>query len=298
MSLLDEIRSDLTNQSADLSNTLRKAKVLASRIGLDEFREWVDSELGGYEDRDKLPSYRRFRPTNLGTFSGPYQGRVENVVLPIFNLPDPVKELAENLMFFDGVGSLEARGCEDGQIKWPQEMVILARDSVKMSGGFVLVDAHKPVPAYVISGILDQVKNKLLDFILALEENNVTAEDLDNRTVDTNVAGNIFHNNFYGDRNIVAIGEQVTQTVTTVQHGDVESLLSCLRSLNIGDGDLDELQDAIATEPTVSEGGYGPKVKAWLRGMAAKATTCIWKIGLETGTKALTEALNGYYGLC
>ena len=66
MSLLDEIRSDLTNQSADLSNTLRKAKVLASRIGLDEFREWVDSELSGYKDLEKLPSYRRFRPTNIG----------------------------------------------------------------------------------------------------------------------------------------------------------------------------------------------------------------------------------------
>ena len=31
--------------------------------------------------------------------------------------------------------------------------------------------------------------------------------------------------------------------------------------------------------------------------MIAKATAGIWKIGLETGTKALTDALNGYYGL-
>ena len=296
MILLDEIRADLTNQSADLSNTLRKAKILASRIGLDEFREWVDSELGGYEDRDKLPSYRIHAATSLGYFSGPFQSGFKNVVLPTIGLPDLIKEFAENLLFFDGVGALEAQAGKTGQLKWPQEMVFLARDSIQMGGGMVLTDAHKPVPAYIIPGILDQVKNKLLDFILALEEN-VTAEDLDSRTVNTEVARNIFYNNFYGDRNIVAIGEQVTQTVTTVQHGDVESLLECLRSLNIEDDDLNELQEAIATEPNTSQGGYGPQVKAWLGGMVAKATAGIWKVGLETGTKALTEALNGYYGL-
>ena len=34
MSLLDEIQSDLVNESADLSNILRKAKILASALGL------------------------------------------------------------------------------------------------------------------------------------------------------------------------------------------------------------------------------------------------------------------------
>ena len=296
MNLLDEIRSDLTNQSADLSNTLRKAKILASRIGLDEFREWVDSELSGYTDLEKLPSYRRFRPTNIGTFFGPFQSRVDNQVLTTFNLPEPVKEFAENLIINDGVGALEALGNEDKQIKWPQEMVILARDSVTMSGGLLLADAHQPVPAYLNAGILDQVKNKLLDFILALEEN-VTTEDLENRTVERDVARNLFHIYVYGDRNIVATGEQVTQQVTTGQQGDLESLLTCLRNLNVEDGDLNELQEAIVTEPTAPEGGYGPKVRAWLGGMITKATAGIWKIGLETGTKGLTEALNGYYGL-
>ena len=296
MSLLDEIRSDLTNQSADLSNTLRKAKVLANRIGLDEFREWVDSELSGYKDLEKLPSYRRFRPTNIGTFNGYYQRSIK-MTLPTSILPEPAREFAENLIINEGVGSLEAQRGQDRQINWSQEMVFLARDLITITGDFVLAEAHQPVPAYLIAGILDQVKNKLLDFILALEENNVTAEDLDNRTVETDVARNLFHIYVYGDRNILATGEQVTQQVTTVQQGDLESLLNCLRGLKIEDADLNELQDAVATEPTPSEGAYGPKVKAWFGGMVVKATEGIWKIGLETGTKALTNALNGYYGL-
>ncbi len=73
MNLLDEIRSDLVNESASLSNTLRKAKILANAIGLPEFREWVEFELGGYRDRESVPGYRHFSPTNFGTFVGPFQ---------------------------------------------------------------------------------------------------------------------------------------------------------------------------------------------------------------------------------
>ena len=106
---------------------------------------------------------------------------------------------------------------------------------------------------------------------------------------------NLFHVYIYGDQNIVATGEQVTQHVTTVQQGDSESLLSCLRSLNVEDADLNLLQDAIENEPTAPEGEYGPKVKAWLGEMVAKAATGTWKVGLEAGTKMLADALNQYY---
>ena len=90
---------------------------------------------------------------------------------------------------------MQAYGSEHGQVKWPQEMVLRARDSIKMTGGAVLIDAHQPVPAYLIPGILDQVKNKLLGFILSLRENDVTAEDLDNRTVKSEAARNLFYIN-------------------------------------------------------------------------------------------------------
>ena len=296
MSLLDEIRSDLVNESAGLSNTLRKAKILAGAIGLPEFREWVDFELSGYPDREKVPSYRRLRPINLGTFSGPLQSGVENIVLPTHNLPAEVKEFAENLIFFQGVGELEAQASESTQQRWSQEMVMTARDAIKMTGGMVLVDAHQPIPAHVISGILDQVKNKLLDFLLGLQESNITSEDLDNRTVSPEVVRNLFNFNIYGDRNIVASGEHVKQRVNTVQEGNIDSLLGFLRELNIDNNDLSELKDAVSSEPNAPDGRYGPRVRAWLGGMISKAASSTWNVGIEVASKMLTDALNGYYG--
>ena len=296
LSFLDNIRSDLVDESAAIANTLRKAKILASAIGLPEFREWIDFELGGYSDWESVPSYRRFPATNLGTFGGPFGSAMRNVVLPTVDLPDTIKEFAENLIIFDGVGALQAQDSKSTHRKWPQELLILARNHIQMSGGMVLVDAHQPVPAYIVSGILDQVKNKLLDFVLGLQESNITPEDLDSRKVESDVVRNLYNIHIYGDRNVVASGEHVEQRVTQVQEGDVDSLLNYLRGLNIDDRDLTELKKAVASEPTATGGDYGPKVQAWLGGMISKAASRSWDIGLDAASKLLTDALKGYYG--
>lgn len=296
MNLLDDIRSDLLNQSADLSNTLRKAKVLASIMGLCEFRDWVDHELSGYPNRSRLPDYRKFTPTNLGTFSGPFQSGAKNVVLPTINLPEPVKDFAEKLEFLDGVAALQAQADDEHVRRWPQELVFLARDSIEMSGGMVLADAHQPIPAHAIAGILDQIKNKLLDFILSLQEENITSDDLMNRKIKPEVTRNLFYINVYGDRNIVASGEEVHQTTISVEENNVESLVDYFRQLNVDSDDLRRLEQAIAAEPAVCDGEFGPKVRAWVGGMVSKAATQMWNIGVEAAPKILIDALERFYG--
>ena len=300
MSLLDEIRTDLVNESATLSNTLRKAKILASAIGLPEFREWVDFELSGYPEKTEIPSYRIFAATNLGTFSGPFQSMVKDAVLPTVNLPEYIRDFAERLIIPFGVGELQEMlvGDSEGfQSKWPQEYVIRARKYIQMTGGLELVDAHKPIPRHIISGVLDNIKNKLLDFTLGLQENNITSEELDNGTVKPEVVRQVYNTvNIYGDHNVVASGENVNQAVNPVQKGDIGSLIKHLSGLKVNGEDLSELEDAVAQEPHASNGEFGPKVRAWVGGMISKAVTGTWKIGVEAAPKVLMDALRGYYG--
>ena len=299
MSLIDDICSDLTNESADLANTLRKAKILVSAIGLPEFREWVDYERSGYPDLAKVPTYRRFRPQNLGTFSGSLQRWMENVLLPTYNLPDEVKEFAENLEFFAGVGELEAMLTQENEYlrkPWPQEGVILARQVVKMSGGMELVEAHQPILPSTIAGILHNVKNKLLDFILGLQENNVTSANLKSGEVKQEAVRNLFNINIYGDHNVVASGENAQQQVKAIRKGDVESLVDYLRQHKVGKNDLSELEKAVSAEPVSSGGQFGPKVQGWIGKMVAKASSGAWKITLTEAPKVLMDGLRSYYG--
>ena len=300
MNLLDEIRSDLVNESASLSNTLRKAKILANAIGLPEFRKWVEYELNGYEGvgTENVPKYRHFKPTNFGTFTGPFQSMTRNMVLPTLHLPDELRDYAENQFFLHGVGELEALESSNSlSQKWPQEMVMLAREYIELSGGMVLIDAQQPIPSHLISGILDQVKNRLLDFVLGLQENNITSDDLERRTVAPEVARNIFNNHIYGSGNIVASGENVSQRVKTVQKGDVGSLLNALRELNVDERDVREIKTAVSEEPNATDGQLGPQVKAWLGGVIAKMASGALSAGLNTTAVMLTKAIHDYYGI-
>ena len=166
-----------------------------------------------------------------------------------------------------------------------------------MSSGKVLIDAHQPLPPYLIFGILDSVKNRLLDFILGLQKSNVTSESLENGTVEPEVTRNLFNIHIYGNNNIVTSGENVYQEVNLVQKGDISSLVNHLSELNVDNGDISQLEDAVSVEPDAPNGQFGPRVLAWLGGMISKAASNTWKVGLEAAPKMLMDALRGYYGL-
>lgn len=103
-----EIRDDLVNPNARLSDILLKAKVLAYRLNVPEFKCWVEYELDGYAGRDaELPDYRNFPAFNYGSFSGFGGSLIHNQPIPLFNLPDLAQEYAGRLRLRQGVSALE-----------------------------------------------------------------------------------------------------------------------------------------------------------------------------------------------
>ena len=299
MQLIDEIIRDLVDENANLPNILRKAKILASELRLKEFKNWIEFELDGYPSMDDAPNYRSFKPENYGTFTGPWGSDAKNVILPTFGLEEPVKSFAKQLTLTEGVAALtEMLDSKSGGYSrpWPQEAIILARDKMNMSDDMVLVEAHQPVSPNVISGILDSIKNKLMDFVLDLKDKDVTTETLRNGTLKREVALNSFNTHIYGNQNVVGTGVNVHQEITPVKHGDIQSLLDALRELNLADEDLSELQTAVTSEPTAEKDSFGSKVNAWIGKMAGKAAAGAFKFGTDQTTTALLQALNGYYG--
>ena len=58
-SLIEELQRDALDSSVQVADLLRKALVVATKLKLDEFRQWAERELEGYDKVD-LPSYREF----------------------------------------------------------------------------------------------------------------------------------------------------------------------------------------------------------------------------------------------
>lgn len=59
-SFFDEILREASDHNSSLASLLRKAKILASKLELHDFIEWIDNELNGYDCLSKdLPDYRK-----------------------------------------------------------------------------------------------------------------------------------------------------------------------------------------------------------------------------------------------
>ena len=102
-------------------------------------------------------------------------------------------------------------------------------------------------------------------------------------------------NHIYGNNNTVAIGDQISQKVSLVQRGDINSLIEQLREYEVPSEDLEELRDAISAEPEVTSGNLGPRVSGWLGKMTTKALSGAWNTAVQNAPALATEAVKRYF---
>ena len=76
-----DLRNDAINPNIRVSEILRKAFVIAKKLGWQEFEDWTTKELNGYKAGDNIPDYRVMR-CELKSWD-PYKGwqpiRISNV---------------------------------------------------------------------------------------------------------------------------------------------------------------------------------------------------------------------------
>jgi hypothetical protein len=171
LNLIEKIQDDILNPSIRLSSVLRKAKVLAYRLQNAEFKDWVDQELSGYTcDRDLLPDYRKANCLSFGNFVRRF-AQVKSVAIPTYCLPDELREFATTLTFFEGIRALESimeSETESFNYPWPAEYAMVLENAVYED--MTCLAAWKPVSQAQIEQVLDTVRNRLLNFVLELEQ--------------------------------------------------------------------------------------------------------------------------------
>jgi hypothetical protein len=71
-SIIEEIQRDGLDHKVPVSTLLRKVKLAAAKLGLQNVEGWVDRELKGYTSDDEVPDYRRVSGTPMarGVFNG------------------------------------------------------------------------------------------------------------------------------------------------------------------------------------------------------------------------------------
>ena len=101
-SIIQELQSDAANSGHSISELLRKAKIVATKLELDEFLAWINKELNGYQTKncDEIPSYRFVKGKPKGW--NPFRGWI-----PLMFGDSNSQELMSNMPVNQSIGELE-----------------------------------------------------------------------------------------------------------------------------------------------------------------------------------------------
>lgn len=289
---LQELASDSDHDIADL---LRKALVVATKLQLHDFKEWVLSELNGYEDLNSLPEYRRIKGDLRA--QNPFHGLIPFII----NEPE-IREVVTKILVHESVSSIQqlVDSRESGSICFffgPEQEAALMR----MQGGFAPLRPVRVVGPNQLISILNAVRTRMLEWALSLEAEGILGDGLSFSEKERKLAmtsKTIRIENFQGVLGDVH-GGNVSQTNTiTVQSGNFSSLANYLRQQGVSPTAITELEQAVLDDPEPkSAQALGAKVSAWIGRMVGLAASGGWEVSVATAGTLLAAAVSKFYGL-
>jgi hypothetical protein len=167
--LIEEV-ADQKNHA--LSDVLLKAKVLAHRFRSRTFRQWVNSEIDGYDVNAPLPDYRVLRANLRGEFVGPFQSRVRNVPLSTSILESDAREILEKEPMRSSVAYIEDLTNQDGECGRSLDINVVdyLRQHGEQIDDMILNHVQKLISKHALAALLTSVRSRLLEFLLELRD--------------------------------------------------------------------------------------------------------------------------------
>ena len=166
-SLIDELQLDASNSAVSVSTLLRKALMVAAKLELSDIPEWINKELSGYSVDKSLPPYR--------IVHGEVKARTLRGWVPVqFPTNDMQGNISKKLIC-SFVAEIEALSKKDGKLAmgFPPEAQQLLQQWTHFDAEFVCF-----FPQARLNGILDEIRNQVLRWAIALDKAGVRGDGL------------------------------------------------------------------------------------------------------------------------
>lgn len=298
-SIILELQSLASEGDTDVLTLLRKALIVASKLNLSEFHDWICSEMNGYNGESKVPQYRQVKADLRAR--NPYLG-----MIPIQIQDADIMKMLCEVPLRPSIAQLQ-NVLEEPQEKGGYITSPLPHEYRQYLYNIQKNDLGDPLePVRIIdwsqvASILDAVRDRVLKFALELEQQGIIGEGLTFSEEEQTQAKKITHINIGNMLGIVGdvTDSHVTQNLTmNVQQNDVASLRSALEVYGLETKDIDELGVALQEDPKPENSKtFGKRVSTWIGKMVTKAATGAWNIGVDKATTILSTAIRQYYGL-
>lgn len=216
MSLLRQIQDAAIDSSVDLPTLLRKCKVLAARLGNDDFKRWIDNELSGYDNKDELPEYRVLNVNSKGHFGGAFGSGLRNADIPLYCFPEDFRESLGHSYLMQPIAAMAAlvENSKSGILQEPWNPDLVAHFGEQIYERMVCMQAWKVIPASALVAALDTVRTRVLNFALEIEAQNPAAGEAmaNEKPVPQETVQHIFNTYITGDvQNLSSGSNNVTQ---------------------------------------------------------------------------------------
>jgi hypothetical protein len=295
--LVEQLQEEALDSTKPITDLLRKALVVAKKLAIKDFENWITAELNGYNAANlKPPEYRKvggeikaYNPYNNFDMPIVVQDAKVASVLQCRYLPFPISVLQGFL--------------DDKTHKTDTLLLSFNREAEEfLCNGEEWLRPKLHISVKAIAAIVDNVRNTVLQWALKLEQEGIIGEGMsfskkekEKALTSTNIhiAGNF--QGVFGNVN----NSTVTQNLNmTVQKGDFKTLAKFLKSQGINKEDISELEKAVKSDPKPkSADTFGEKVGGWIGNMISKAATGAWDISVQVAGAILTKAISMYYGL-
>ncbi|MDH5929082.1 hypothetical protein AB4179_19225 [Vibrio lentus] len=240
MSLLRDIQNSAIDANEPIGALLRKCKVLAVRLGSAEFKDWVENELNGYVSKESIPIYRIMSVNCHGDFSGAFGSSMTNASIPPRCIPEEYREPLFTCYLAQPVSSLEAliNESDGGTVQELWAADVTAHFGMKIYQNMNCLRAWKVIPVNVLVGILDMIRNRVLNFVLEIESEAPEAGDapINSQPIAEERVNQIFNTYITGNVQNVATGSSnVNQHA--VKNEDPKLFNELLQALTKVEGD-------------------------------------------------------------
>ena len=167
--LVFELQRDSLNSEIRVSNLLRKALVISKKLDIIEIEEWLKKELYGYLSTDDIPKYRSVR--GEVKVWNPYRGWQ-----PLYFDDIEMAEKFSERNTCQSIAELESLSESDGsrtRMPFPQHIERFLMKSMEFPLQPTLITDKTE-----IIGILDFVRNIILNWSLELEQKGIFGEGM------------------------------------------------------------------------------------------------------------------------
>ncbi|MCI5745100.1 MAG: ABC transporter substrate-binding protein [Erysipelotrichaceae bacterium] len=287
--LVIELQKDIIENRLDTISILRKAKLIATKLNLNDFNQWIDCELNGYDKDDDIPDYRNV----IGEIKAknPYYG-----LIPVM-VPSSITEQLNSRKLSNPISELISLSKSEQSIviPLPNELseLLCANEGVHFPCYFI-------ISKNAVMGVIESVKNHLLEWCLKLENDDILGEEYEFNEAEKEKAKLIPQQvNYYGP---VVTGNVNSSQLTSGSNNSnnliyndinkmIDEIKKSIETEKISDKDKNEALEILEEiDNSIKSNKKTSIIKAALNGLK----DFLINVGANITVAYITEKLNGF----